>query len=366
MIMGIIALVILAFSYLFEKNTKYNISSINIKRYILFLVVMTFSFLVNNDISDGYIRLLFGYHLIGIIGFLAIARFINDEKGVKILSNVLVLILVANAIVTILQFYNVRLGWEIGYLFSETSHNLLNNQDGIIGGESLFDGGIQTGIMGNVVINGYIFGCLSVLILPLMRRKKFIGITFLVISFAACIVCQQRAAFFLLTFALLLISFRLNKNILFKYVFVLLFIGIFIFLQYFININLGRITELQDDTRERLLNLSIEFVQNNIMWGGLTDFIKLNGTAPHNIIFNAFVYAGLIGGIIATIIIYSTFSESIKVIAKTPKISYSSSFAYSILIFWGVAMTHNPGFVTGDEKIWILYALFLKSKAMGI
>lgn len=75
------------------------------------------------------------------------------------------------------------------------------------------------------------------------------------------------------------------------------------------------------------------------------------------------MYGGVFGAAIIITIYMRMCVSSIKPILKSLKngITESVAFAYALLIYNIISLTHNNSLLTGDPIIWVLYGLMLLS-----
>ena len=114
-----------------------------------------------------------------------------------------------------------------------------------------------------------------------------------------------------------------------------------------------------DDARGSIWANAETYILDNLMWGGVTTFKSLNhGYAAHNFIYNAFIYAGLLGGIVVILLFIRIVIRAIRPVLNPRRSSNEVFFiSLALLCYLAQGMVHNASLITGDLHIWTLFAL---------
>jgi hypothetical protein len=116
-----------------------------------------------------------------------------------------------------------------------------------------------------------------------------------------------------------------------------------------------------DDTgRSRIYEKVTDYLMDHPFMGGYHRLKRIYGYAPHNLFLNAFVYGGIVGGFaILLILIWQVpplWRVLRKKINKTDPVCFFAGLTY--VAFTLNSLLHNKSIVTGDEMVWMLWALF--------
>ena len=111
----------------------YNLNRIKLDRcqklYLIYLGFLLLSNIFNGQLIDyDFIQNLIAYHFVSIVLFMAIPLFFCSLVDIKKAILFLILIYVFNACVSILQFFNIPLGWSIGFMISPGASSLFDGQ----------------------------------------------------------------------------------------------------------------------------------------------------------------------------------------------------------------------------------------------
>lgn len=358
--------------YLISNKAKFPLKK-EVKWYILFIIFYWIALNVNGEIKEiNFFKYLFGRYLICLIAIYATSSMIKEPKTLYNIIVLLVIIGVINGIVSIMQFSGNSQALIITSILHPTEYYQERFESY---GE--FDSGLGIGVVGlfgSIVKNGYLSSVFAVLSLYIYNYSKRIPIKILclIASFFllyTVFLTQQRFVS-IATALFFLFYFYQNK----KMFFTLLIISIASFILFvdseslFNQENIGRLSNLYDETRIKLFNLSLQFISENLFFGGqmaFARFLESNGLivlSAHNIIFNAFIYSGVFGAFFVILVYFKMLIQGVKIILS--KLHYNSTsffIAGSLAIYLLNSLTHNASLVSGDEIIWILYIMLLKS-----
>lgn len=344
--------------------------------YVTFMLFMTLAMLANGEIFEmNYINYLLGSHIPPMVTFIATFYFVKKEKDFDTILIPIGITTIITSFVTCLQFYNIPLGWTMNFAFnsggaSEWQEYIIDRYSGQ---ESMMGLSYQTGIYGFSFTNAAFLCSTSVLFLRLVvdRKRKhyirFISFVIFMASLTACFMTQQRAAFL---GSIILSLIILYKSILNGFVRVLITLISILFVFYGgLNLldsdSLGRMAEfngMENDSRYNIWVKSLDFLSENILWGGPLAEIKYVGVETHNVFMNAFVYGGLIGGVViialllrCCILALTTFMKYIN--SQASPLFYACGF----LLYTATSLFHNCSIVNGSELTFLMLALLLIS-----
>lgn len=356
--------------YYYRKHFTIELSLIDIKLYSIYIIVFYICTLFNGDNDFGRNSLIINY-LICILIYIIIGYEIPSKTKIKYIIYCLIGIALVDALISIAQFHNWAFAWGIWYAFNDAQtvkQAILIESMGNIDQAISFRNTFCPGIFPSSVYNGYIISALGFMSILNYNnahnlKSKIINSIIVVIICYALFIVQQRMAFYVFMAASCFYFYSKNKT-LFA---IILVAGIWYFITYGLDFDtdsIGRLAETQDKSREHLYNVAIEYVKNHLWVGGRKDFITISRLSAHNIILNAFMYGGVIGALFIIIIYYRMCVICVKQIINSINYEVSFSilaFAYSLLIYNLISLTHNNSLLTGEPIIWILYALLLVS-----
>lgn len=322
--------------------------------------------IVGEIIEYQYFKKLLAYHFVCIITFLAIERFVNNRTDVSIVILLLTCVMLLNNITTIFQFIGNNIGWSIGQFFGDISENVdfAESHDTILGFSR------TPGIFGNVVNNAFAIAVFSPLALCLLNNNtkgflKIFALVSYIIAFVACFMTQQRAAFYLLLFCLVVYLFvAIKKNAI---IFVVLSVLAMIFLDdlNFDNMDIGRLSETTSDSRSRLYKHAYAFISEHPILGGPMSFQKMAGVSSHNVALDSWIFAGFFGFITMIVLICKTLISGINTFIKGLNVAgqdrYKIFCSIAVINAMAYGFTHNTSYLTGNVIIFIALALMLKS-----
>lgn len=340
--------------------------------YISFLILMTIAMLGNGEIFEmNYVNYLLGSHIPPLITFIATLHFIKTDKDINALLLPLGVTTIITSIITILQFYNEPLGWTLNFAFNGGGPS--EWQDYIIdrysGKESMMGLSYQTGIFAFSFVNaaflcstGLLFLYKSLNTSTKLYLRLFTTFLFL-LSLTACFMTQQRAAFLGMLLIAIWILFRSISNGFIRALVFLVSLGFVAWggLTLFNDESLGRMTEfngMQNDSRYNIWVKSLDFLSDNILWGGPRAQFKQVGVETHNVFMNAFVYGGLFGGIVIIVLLIKICMYALSVLRKYRQtLDVPVYFASGILLYTATSIFHNCSIVNGSELTFLLLAL---------
>ena len=333
--------------------------------YIVFIFFCMISVLLDSyaNPADFFSSKIFGYYLPCYVAyFAAYIYFVKYNLSAKPIIITLLLTGTLNAIVSILQFLQLDNIWHNIYsILCLPLPNLMDMYD-----ERALDmdyslGYYTTGIFQKAVINSYFLCLSSVLSFFVLLRSTNIKDTLLffvlwIVNVVGLFVCQERAAFVLGLLGSSYLFFLIGrKNVPLLCVF---FTIVFYFISNELDLdNLGRFSDMSYSGRERINNNSISFIMKNPIWGGLAHYSYIYKIPPHNLIFNAFIYSGIFGGLILMAIFFKQSWICVRNSISTNRNYELAVVSIALLAYQGNSFAHNASLATGDITIWLLWGI---------
>lgn len=343
---------------------KYN--SFFIVLYFLYLFFVGLSSYFDDSVSD-FIRLFFSQHIVALICYFSIAIYYERVKNFNVIIYSFVICGVLNMIVCFMQQLGMPLGFDLGYLFiTEADERAITHMTHIENGD--YEGfHYLIGMRANVVHNGY-FQMIMPFLLSFIYFKSnnknkmvklFYGLTF--ILFEVCIFLIQERSCILFSILVLLFAFyhvfkSSSNSQKIKYIFLTIFlciISLYTVVSYSI-LSQSRIFEADSGIHSYLLSSSLSFIYNNWEFGGMNSFLNLYGGYPHNILLNAFIYAGIFGFIICCILYFKQLIVAWKLLSY---LNVNSCIIYAFLAYTLNSFLHNDSIISGDAIVWILWSM---------
>ena len=325
--------------------------------YILFVVIFGFNSLLKGYYEE-YFRQLIAYYFICGVSVWATYILVVKYNSIKTLFKALICMGVMNALFTIMQYLKLPGAFEVMRLF-----NVEDNYDKYFSLDLTIADVSYPGIFG-AVHSGYNSMVATILSLYLLYKKRSILNTCIWLFLLIGLFCiQQRAAFFI---GFLLSFYFLHK--LFKgetgwrnYIPYLVVASIIVIAVSTVNLDdilsgsrYSTLTEL--GIRETIYQNSSNYIQSHILDANIYEFENMFEVAPHNLIYNAFMYGGVFAAIVVLFIVCKHLIISIPIsLQKVTADNYMYILvALAFIGYNAISMTHNLSIVTGDTLYWIL------------
>ena len=339
------------------------------KYWWIYLVFIAFFGL--SSVFTGYFtffqRQLIGFYFASFVSYRSTIVIIKKYHSETTLINTLLVIGVADAVITIGQYLNIPLFNRIVELMHFVS---LNDQFLRIQERSDVVNRIAVpGIVG-AVFNGYFLSFISVL--AFFNKKGRLRLRNLIVwsvIIAGSYCAQERSGFFGAIFISIFIIIKLlstssqkSKPILVPILIIGTVFGVVNFMgmlaesetRHSLGVNL-----IED--RLGLFRRAWAFFLDNPM-GGFFEFVEINGIYPHNLFLNALIQGGLLGGIALFVVLIMQFSKIIPSFVKSLK-GYDDFvvfiFAFATTAYTINSLVHNLSIASGDANYWILWGAFL-------
>lgn len=360
----------LIFTELRRKSFKMYHEQSFVTQYIVFILLMGVAMIFNGDFEPfNYPKTILAYHLVAITSFYATLRFVKTREDLNTVLITIALIVSATSIVSIMQFRGNPIGWAISGFFGEMTEHTEESLERF--SDSLLGSSLACGIMQRSFLNAmYISSCLFLMFPLIMGRKsllkKVLWGLLLCCSVYACFAIQQRGAFYIMIAAMLFVLF-VKLRFRTKIIAIIAIVAVLISGNLSNNVlsddEMGRLAvsnlSTDDDARGSIWANAETYILDNLMWGGVTTFKSLNhGYAAHNFIYNAFIYAGLLGGIVVILLFIRIVIRAIRPVLNPRRSSNEVFFiSLALLCYLAQGMVHNASLITGDLHIWTLFAL---------
>lgn len=348
--------------------------------YIVFIVLMALAFLVTGEFFVyGFVKFVLANHLVCIVTYFAVGSFVKNNNKFKTVTNVLLTIMFVSSVVTILQYYNNPFGWRMARILS-TSTMTESLSDKIMrfsDDSSMLGHSYAMGIFDFAFTNAMYIGATAILALywGLNKKETFAKRLWYLLIFTigviACFDTQQRAAFFCLIMMSVFLFWKSIHNSFFHIILVCVALVLIVYLNQQNGLSngedLGRmsVVNFENDSRHGMWQRAITYIIEN-PFGGPVSFMRINNNMPaHNFFLNAFIYGGLLGGIVVIALFIKIIIIIIKKIKPTNtsgSLSLSSYYAISLLIYFICGMVHNSSLVFGSVLIFILFPLMLSDR----
>jgi len=367
---------ILLFFYLIIMGFRFPVYK-EVFLYVLFILVYFVALIANGELGQiDFFKYFFGRYFICFLSFYAIYSLVQSKAILRIVILSIFIFGILNVLVSLLQFSGNIVALQVPLLLNVGELE----QEKLIAYSGKFGLGVGVvGLFGTIVKNGYFSSIFAIVSLGIFHYSTgfFRKLIFLIISIMFLItifLIQQRLVFILVGifyFYYVWKNPRLFKYALLIFIFLIAFIAI-----YELSIDsdsFGRLSKIEDTNRMIIFSSAIEFILKNLFFGGQLAFGNilqskgLDVTTSHNLFFNAFIYAGLFGFFVIAYLTAKIFSRSFKLLMINSG-GFDNYFGFflagSLIVYNLNSFVHNSSLVTGDEHIWILLALVVKSQQL--
>lgn len=347
----------------FVASTKFDAI---IKLYIAYLLVLVVMSNVNGYVNDeNFMRQLLAGHLPGLLFYIATPCYMNTPNKQKSFIVLFTAIWLFDIAISIGQYIGIDAAWSVGsFLNTKGAENLerFESSIGAVGG-SLLGQSIIFGLFGSVVVNGYYITMFAPLAIrrffqtSVIQDKKllFVSFAYAILAITASFMLQQRMSFILLVPFVVYALYK-HSNIGFK-MFLVFVLMLFVLMFSSLDWDFGRLLDFSDESREDMYSRSVDVILNTKIWlvGGLNEYLQYFEHVPHNTFLGAWVYTGIIGLIVFSILLYKVTIVSLRTIKNG---NYEQkSLAFCLLMFLLYSMTHSTGLHNGSAFFWLTYAL---------
>lgn len=345
------------------------------KLYAIYLAALLLCTIVSGQIFDiVFYKNFLTNHVSSLILVLVLPLIIKSDNDIKVIIGFITSLQLLNCFVSILQFYNIPMGWNLGLAINPGAISNLNDAEYYLAdADKLLSRSIVFGITSFVVANGYYLATfLPIASNNLLRndvdiKGKIISLIMLVISGIAIFMVQQRMAFFLLICYLILVLFiQIRKSLLYKLIFAIILIVIAGLYSGSFDYDLGRLTveDLHSDSRMSQITNFLTFMNSNgFIWGADLNDKALLYSLGHNTLMDALRRGGFISFLLYLPLFIMVVYKCSCISINAFKLNAQYSFALSIacLLFIAYSFTHSTGLQSGSILFWIIYSLMVCS-----
>lgn len=343
------------------------------KLYVVYLAVLLICTAITGQLFDvTFYKNFLTNHMTCLVLLLAIPVIICPSGDLKVLFGFFTGVQLFNCVVSILQFYNLRIGWLIGLMINPGAISALNDAEYYLeGADSLLSRSLVFGITSFVVMNGYYLTTfLPIVSRYLMNtgaaiRETFISLVLLALTAVTIFMVQQRMAFLILCCYIVFVLFiRYHKSFIHIFIFS---IALIVFLSPYTGINeyeMGRLTmgNVESDSRmNQLLNLQNFFNTDDFIFGADLNDLNLLYSMGHNSLMDVLRRGGFISLIFYLPLFLSLLYKCISTcyVAYKSEGWYSFTLSVACLIFIAYSFTHSTGVQSGAVLFWLMYALMI-------
>lgn len=345
------------------------------KLYAIYLAALLLCTIVRGQIFDiVFYKNFLTNHISSLILVLVLPLIIKSINDIKVIIGFITSLQLLNCLVSILQFYNIPMGWNLGLAINPGAISNLNDAEYYLAdADKLLSRSIVFGITSFVVANGYYLATfLPIASNNLLRndvdiKGKIISLIMLVISGITIFMVQQRMAFFLLICYLILVLFiQIRKSLLYKLIFAIILIVIAGLYSGSFDYDLGRLTmeDLHSDSRMRQITNFLTFMNSNdFIWGADLNDMGLLYSLGHNTLMDALRRGGFISFLLYLPLFIMVVYKCSCISINAFKLNAQYSFALSIacLLHIAYSFTHSTGLQSGSILFWIIYSLMVCS-----
>lgn len=345
---------------------------IKIDKYFRVYMFFIMSYLIAGVFTGFFlesIKNVIAFYFVSYVAYESTKILIGKYNGMEFLCNAFLSFGLINAFVSICQMYQLPYANAISTFLLGNSINEIYDVMAIRSQDNMF-GYTVPGLVGPVP-NGYLMSLIVVLSLynkdGVLKIKNIVMFClFLYTSF----IIQERTALV----SCILISSYCLYNIITKtpkgktklWIYMFVFVAFVIVLTYAPSFYTQLMSgdsrysygfSLQEE-RGEISDTALDYILNNPL-GGINEFLT-NGHYPHNILLNAFIYGGFLGGVSIIILLIIQFKIVLKSLNWNRVSSHSLFFFAAIYTCYTLnSLTHNLSLVTGDPTIWIVWGAIL-------
>ena len=298
--------------------------------YSLFILFYWIALIINGEISElNFTKLVFGSFLICFISIYAIHNFVRTPETLHRVIFFLIILGIINGVLSTMQFHGNSEALALSMYLNPTEIALERLE-----GYTVFDSGLGRGVVGffsAIHKNGYYaaaFAALSPYLHQYAKNKrhKVYALFIMLFLFYAVFLTQLRFVLILIFCFYLFYFYKYTKH--FKKYLIVLFLILLLLLVANFSLDqesIGRASDFSDSSRLTILVLAMEFVANNIFFGGPYSFSRIlegNGFrvfSSHNFILNAFIYSGIIGAFFVIMVFFKMLAKAAKSIFNSKK-----------------------------------------------
>lgn len=345
------------------------------KLYTIYLATLLICSIISGQVYDiVFYKNFLTNHISSLILLLTIPMIIKSIDDIKTIFGFIISLQLINCLVSILQFYNIPMGWHLGLAINPGAISYLMDAEYYLAdADKLLSRSIVFGITSFVVANGYYLATfLPIASNNLLRndvnfKGKIISLIMLALSGITIFMVQQRMAFFLLICFLILVLFiQMRKSLLYKLIFTIIFIVIAGLYSGSFDYDLGRLTvdDLHSDSRMSQITNFLTFLNSDgFIWGTDLNDKALLYSLGHNTLMDALRRGGFISFLLYLPLFIMVVYKCSCISINAFKINAHYTFTLSIacLLFIAYSFTHSTGLQSGAVLFWFIYALLISA-----
>ena len=345
------------------------------KLYTIYLATLLICSIISGLVYDiVFYKNFLTNHISSLILLLTIPMIIKSIDDIKTIFGFIISLQLINCLVSILQFYNIPMGWHLGLAINPGAISYLMDAEYYLAdADKLLSRSIVFGITSFVVANGYYLATfLPIASNNLLRndvnfKGKIISLIMLALSGITIFMVQQRMAFFLLICFLILVLFiQMRKSLLYKLIFTIIFIVIAGLYSGSFDYDLGRLTvdDLHSDSRMSQITNFLTFLNSDgFIWGTDLNDKALLYSLGHNTLMDALRRGGFISFLLYLPLFIMVVYKCSCISINAFKINAHYTFTLSIacLLFIAYSFTHSTGLQSGAVLFWFIYALLISA-----
>ena len=337
-------------------------------KYLGIYSVFVLSYFICSSVTgyiDEALNKIITFYFIGYLGYASTILLVSRYKNEKLLTNLLVIIGIINAIFILGQFTHNATVLHLTELLGINDNEYLKDIEGRSEAASFF---YMPGIFG-VVYSGYMTMVCSIISAKYqVSRLSILGLLLSILLLVVCFMVQERSSFAIgIVFTLYLIVRALhgnisNKNKLWSLVLFIVLIcvaGFALFKGYDILMQgESRMANVGLDVgRDEIYSEARKYIDDNPLITGFERFNATYHSWPHNLLLNAYVYGGFFGFLAIIVLLISMFVKMTPFLLK--KITKGNAelmvLGIAFLAYNANSLVHNNSIVTGDTILWVLW-----------
>ena len=336
--------------------------------YLIFVFCYGLSSLITGYFPD-YLKRLIGDYFVAYVALWSVKILITKYKDLNVFLYAFIVFGLFDGVVTLFQFLGISyLDAFLNRLQLISYNPYLDNYQGT-GAAMLLN--CPPGVFSHPVLNAHALVASTVLSsLVACKKNSLIGSVITLFMLVCLFSTQQRTAFAIGLLSLALVLYITASRSKFRMIIIPSVIVIVVFgtieLYDFIMNGEFRFSELGLDStgRDEIYKYCIDYIKNNPL-GGINDFVETTKMYPHNIVFNAFIFGGWVGGLFLLYIVLLQLWEIFKSIRKKNADITEIIVSLAMLSLIVNGLTHNQSIVNGEVMTWSIWGAYYYSKKIG-
>jgi len=355
----------------------------------LFIAWLMFSSVFNGNLSDPklYGTELLSKYIIPILSFLGALALVRNKDDLNSYVVWIFIVAVANAVFALIQSRGVGLAWDVQRSLYPYAFEQLMDREASEGVTVVAS--YPPGLSQYSIGTGYVITCLGMLgagyALAFWNRTRYFAALFIVGLLAVClmssIVILSRSSLYIGLLLFFLLAFApypsgspnsaLRVGILAAVagsVFVLFASkGLEVTVSDYRTLSINRVFDLSFEQRFNAIREAMDYTGDNLMFGGKNEAMETSAIRvnPHNFIFNALLYSGVMGGLLAVAmhanLVWAMFTQRVAAFNTMNQdvkfMRYAAGFALMAYVLKG--LVHNDSFVIGGGTGWMLLGVYV-------